>query len=424
MVQKVEENLKDFFDGDTKKRTGKHSSKKVTKENNHKKERRSPLAGILIGVGVLVVVAAVYLFFKLPKADIAIWPKTDVLSFKQTVTGDKTADLVDLTNKTIPVQYLEEEKEGSQEFPGTGSASDDGKATGTIKVYNKYDPPAPLTLKAGTHFLSDSGKYFVTLQKIVIPAAKKSGGKITPGSIEVKVVAAESGPSFNIKSAKFSVPKLAGTPYYYSVYAESSGEMTGGYTGKVKKVTDDDIQEAKATLTKKLLGDAETSLKGNISSEYILLDNAISSETETSSSSVKAGTVAENFTYKAKVIARALVIKKSDLDKFAKDYIISQMPDSKTMLDKSYSISYKAQSVDIQDGKMVLDLEFSSKVYQGIDKNSLVSSFRGMTAAQINDSINNSFGEQVSKVKVSLWPFWVTTAPRNQKVINIDLKFE
>lgn len=398
--------------------------KKASKDSCQRKEKKFPLKNVLMGAGVLVAVIAVYLFFKLPKADIQIWPKTDVLSYQQTITADKTASLNDLTNNVIPAQYLEEEKEESQEFPATGSASNEGKATGTIKIYNKYDPPSPITLKSGTHFLSDSGKYFVTLQKIVIPAGKKQAGKITPGSIEVKVEAAESGPGYNIKVAKFSVPKLSGTAYYYSIYAESSSDMAGGYTGKIKKVTDDDIQQAKDVLTKKLLDDAQNSLKGNISSDYILTDGAISGETVSSSSSVKPGTVAETFGYKAKVKARTLIFKKSDLDKFAKDYIISQMPDLKTLLEKSYAISYTPESIDITGGKMVLSIDFSSKIYRNIDKNFLVSSFRGMTASQINNSINSNFGEQVSKVKINFWPFWVVKAPRNQKVINVELKFE
>lgn len=401
-----------------------NTAKKRQKDVRRPKEKKFPLKNILLAAGVLVVVIAVYLFFKLPKADIEIWPKTEVLNYQQTITADNTVELNDLTNKIIPAQYLEEEKEETQEFQATGSASDEGKATGTIKIYNKYDPPTAITLKAGTHFLSDSGKYFVTLQKVVIPAAKKQSGKIVPGSIDVKVEAAESGPGYNIKPAKFSVPKLTGTSYYYSIYAESSSDMAGGYTGKLKKITDDDIQQAKDVLTKKLLNDAQNSLKGNISSDYILADGAISGEVVSSSSSVKAGTVAETFTYKAKVKARTLIFKKSDLDKYGKDYIISQMPDSKTLLEKSFAMSYSPKSVDITGGKMILDINFSSSIYQNIDKNSLSSSFMGMTAKQINDSINSSFGDQVSKVKVSLWPFWVKEVPKTQKVIKIELKFE
>jgi len=410
----VQDQIKDFL-GDNKKR--KH-------RRNYKKERQFFQKPVFAISGVIVLVLAVYLFFKLPKANIEIWPKVDVLSFQQTIVADKSAILVDLSKAVLPAQYFEETKQGSEDFPATGNASNEGKAAGTITVYNKYDPPAPLTLKAGTHFLSDSGKYFVTLQKITIPAAKKTGSKITPGSGQVKVEAAEGGESYNIKPAKFSVPKLSGTPYYYSTYAESTSTMTGGFAGKVKKVTDDDIAGAKDVLTKKLLSDAESSIKSKISSDYILLDNAISSETVSASTNTKSGTVVDSFTYEANVRASALVFKKSDLEKFAKDYIISKIPDKKTMLDKTFNLSYSAKSVDIKGGKATLDLDFSAGIYQNIDTNSLIPLLTRKNSSQINETISNSLGDQVSNIKVSFWPFWVTKAPKSQKTVKIDLKFE
>lgn len=398
--------------------------KKTKRHSRRKKEAKSLFRPLLTAVGIVLLIAAVYLFFKLPKANVEIWPKTEVLSFKQTLTIDKEADSIDLAGAVIPAQYLEEEKSGQEEFLATGNVSNEGKATGKIIIYNKLDPTTSFTLRSGTHFLSDSGKYFLTLQKVVIPAAKKSGGKITPGSIEVKVEAAEGGESFNIKPAKFVVPKLSGTSYYYSIYAESKDPMTGGFASKIKKVTDDDIQAAKDALTKKLFAETESALRNRISSDYILPDNAILSEVALASSLAKAGTVADKFEYQAKVKISALAFKKSDLEKFAKDYIISQMPNLKTMLDESLDATYVLQTVDMEDKKAVLDIEFSAKIYDNIDKNSLAPLFRNKTSSQINETISDSLGDKISKVKVNLWPFWVTKAPKNQKAINVELKFD
>ena len=95
--------------------------------------------------------------------------------------------------------------------------------------------------------------------------------------------------------------------------------MTGGYTGKVKKVTDDDIQGAKDVLTKKTTADATTALKSQISSDYVLLDNAISIYMQPDASTqTKSGTVADNFNYQVTVKASALAFKKSDLDNLQK----------------------------------------------------------------------------------------------------------
>ncbi len=390
---------------------------------HHKKESSSIWWPISVCILVVVIIVGVYLFFKLPKADIIIWPKVDTLSFQQTITADKSADSINETKAVIPAYYFQAVKTNSQDFPATGNASNEGQASGSITIFNKYDPPTPFTFKAGTHFMSDSGKLFIAMQKIVIPAAKKVGNKITPGSVKINIQAVDGGSDYNIAPSNFSIPGLKGTAYYYSVYATSYSAMTGGYTGNVKKVTDDDIQGAKDTLTQKTTSDAMAALKSQISSEYLLLDNAALSSVTNASTQTKSGAVADNFNYQVTVQASALVFKKSDLDNFAKDYIISQLPQGKTLLDNSYKIDYSASLVDVSGGKATLNLNFSSGTYQSIDKNSMALSLLGENASQIKETINNSLGNNVSKIKINFWPFWVSSAPNNQNKVNIGLNF-
>jgi len=416
IVKKVEKEVKEIKEFFEKKPVVKHSRKKA--------EKKFPFLPVFAGAGVLLLIFAVYLFFKLPKAEITIWPKTDVLSFKEAITADKAISEISLENKTIPAQYLEQEKEGTEEFSATGSASNDGKASGTITVYNKYDKMEPLSLKAGTHFLSDSGKYFVTLSKITVPAGKKQGAKLVPGSVNVKVQAEESGPGYNIKPAKFSVPKLAGTPYYYSINGESFQAMAGGYTGNIKKVTEDDILQAKDSLGKKLSDEAKESLKKNISSEYILLDEAVSAEILSLSASVKPGTVADKFSYTAKVKAKGIIFKKSDVDKLAKDYLASQVKEGRIMLEPSYKIQYAFKSLDIQSGKISIDAEFSAQTYRNMDKLAVALYSAKKNPSEINSYINGNFGDEISEVKVNLSPYWVTLAPGNEKAVHVDFRFE
>lgn len=414
VAHKTERGLKEFM----------NNGKKTKHKHRQKKGGGFPWKSVIGIFFVLLAVIVVYLFFKLPEANIQIWPKVDLLSFEQIISADKSADSVDLFKNIIPAQYFEEQKIESQDFSATGNGSNEGKAQGTITVYNKYDPPAPITLKTGTHFLSDSGKYFVTLQKIVIPAGKKSGGKVTPGSVQVKVEASEGGESYNIGAAKFSVPKLSGTAYYYSIYAESESQMTGGFSSEVKKVTNEDIEAAKDTLSKKLLSDVESALKTKISSDYLLPDGGLLSEVVDVSTQTKSGTIIDSFTLRGEAKARAVVFKRSDLEKFAKDYIISNMIDSQNMVDKSFKVDYTVDKIDIKAGTADIKSTFSAQTYQSIDKNSLVLSLKNKDATQINDAINSRLPGQISEIKVNFWPFWVKKAPNNQKAIKVNLEFK
>ncbi|OGZ78857.1 MAG: hypothetical protein A2528_00305 [Candidatus Staskawiczbacteria bacterium RIFOXYD2_FULL_37_9] len=421
IAKKVEKELKEFL-GEKKNHSAKITA--VKKQGRHKKENRPIwIPASIVGAAILLLVC-VFLFFKLPKATIQIWPKVDVLSFQQKITADKSAGSIDNTQAVMPAKYFEVIKNASQDFPATGNASNEGLASGTITIYNKYDPPSLLTLKAGTHFMSDSGKLFTVAQKVVIPAAKKAGNKITSGSIQVKITAVEGGESYNIAPSAFIVPGLKGTAYYYSISAASTKAMSGGYAGKVKKITDDDIQGAKDALVKKTTDDAVLALKDQIPADYILLDSAISSNVASAGTQTKSGTVADKFNYQATVKASALAFKKSDLDLFAKDYIVSQMPEGKTLLDNTLKVNYSASLVDVSAGKITLNLDLAGNIYNNIDKNSLSLSLLGENAGQINQAISNSLGENVSKVKIKFWPFWVSSTPANQSRVNVELKFE
>jgi len=420
LAKKIEEDVKEYL-AEEKVQEVREKKPRKNRRNSGARPLWIPVSG---GVAVVLLILVVYLFFKLPRADIQIWPKVETLSFEQTITADESADLTDISQSVIPAQNFEITKTLSEDFPATGNASNEGKASGIITVYNKYDPATPLTFKAGTRFLSDSGKLFTAAGKVVIPAAKKSGSKLTPGSVQVKVEAVEGGDSYNISASNFSVPGLKGTAYYYSVYASSDSAMTGGYTGDVKKVTDDDIQSAKDSITQKLTDQAKADLQNQIPSDYVLLDDAISSDISGAGTQTKSGTVTDKFTYEATIKLSAVAFKKSDIDEFAKKYLISQMPDGKTLLDSSLKTEPTVSSLDATDGKMSLDVNFSGGTYKNLDKNSLSLSLAGKNASQINDTVTGILGEDLLRTKVDFWPFWVNKAPSNQKAVKVDLQFE
>ncbi len=433
-TDKVDKEIKEFFSPEPVKRSRKAPSR--TSEAVAKKapatlaapvyHEKSAKSGKKIGLavtGIVLVALAGFLFFKLPKADIEIWPVVETKPFTQVLVADKSVQMPDTAKAVIPAQYLEAEKTVSESFPATGNASNEGKAKGTITLYNKFDPVAPLTLKAGTRFMSDSGKVFLSVQKVVVPAATKSGSKVTPGAVQVPVEAAEGGEAYNIKASSFSVPGLKGTPYYFAIYGNSAAAMTGGYAGNVKKVTQDDIDNASDVLEKRVLDEAMNELKQKLSDDFVLLDNAVVTET-TQKDPVKVGAVGEKFTMTVTGKTKAVAFKRSDAEQYVKSYIISKAAPGKTVLDGSIKQEYTVSSLDISSGKVTLNANFSAGVYTGIDKNDVALSLLGQTESQVTQTLQSRFGDQVSRMQVKLWPFWVKTVPDNQKALNIFIRFE
>jgi hypothetical protein len=400
----------------------KKTKKKIKKDGKKKKPTR--LKGILITAGIFVLLVIIYLYFKLPSLNVVIWPKTEDVAFTEQILADSSLKEIDLQNKTIPAKFISEEKETWQEFSATGSSAKEGMAQGTIKVYNSYNPPVSIALKAGTHFLSDSGKYFISAGKISIPPAQKNNGKIVPSYVEIKVSAVESGDEYNIGPAKFSVPKLAGTAFYYSVYAESSAAMTGGFKSTAKKVTAEDIDDATNALSQKVFSDTEQLLRDKASElGLILYSDAIKKDVIENSCAVKAEAEVDKFNCKIKVNFTALVFKESDFKKLAEGYIVSQAKEPRTVLETSLVLDYTLNTIDLKAGKMVLDANISAKTYPTVDKNELLSVLPGKTSSQISNIIYEKLNQQVERLSIKLWPFWVKKCPGNQKRIKIELNF-
>lgn len=388
------------------------------------KKRGFPWKEIVAGFLVLVFLLCGYLYIKLPRADIQIWPKIETINLSEKITADTSVEVQDALQKIIPAKYVEEEIENWQEFEATGSSSSDENASGVIRVYNKISPATSFTLIKGTHFLSDSGKYFITLEKITIPAATTKSGKVTYGFVDAKVQARESGADYNIGPSKFSIPKLNGTSYYYSIYGESTNDMAGGHTGTVKKVTDEDIQKAKEILTKKLLADAKDLLKSKLVSDEALLDGAAVESVLDASSDVKANTVTDTFHEQAKVKITALVFKKQDVEAILKDDLASQLSDDKKFLEGSLRASYELVTLDAKNGKLTFNGTSSMDAHYDVSSSDLVDLFSMKSGDQITKTVEQMYGGKISQLKINFWPFWVTKAPSNKNRITVNLHFE
>lgn len=400
--------------------TTKNEERKVFKKNKKSLIIKEVIISAIIFVGLL----GIFFYFKLPRLDLKIWPKTELLTFEERIIIDKSAGEIDFLNKIIPGKILEEEKELWQEFSATGINREEGRAEGIVRVYNRYNPPVPITLIANTRFLSDSEKSFRSLKKIYIQAAKLKNGKIIPSWTDTKIVAIEPGEDYNIEPAEFSIPKLVGTSYYYTTYGESTVSMTGGFETESKQVTKENIQKAEGVLTKRLLDSARISLESKVPSEFILFNDAISGEIIEVSPFVKAGAVVEKFNVQAKVKTTALIFKKSDLEKIAKEFILSEIPVSKKLFKESLNLNYTQELINLEEGEITINLKFSVKIYSAISEKELSALLKGKSNEEIREVVYEVLPQQVSQIEINFWPFWVGKTPKNLNKINIELNLE
>jgi hypothetical protein len=94
-----------------------------------------------------------------------------------------------------------------------------------------------------TRFEASNGKMYRINSSVTVPGLTKTGGKVTPGSVEATVFADQPGDSYNMKltdlAGDFKIPGFKGDVRYYGFYARLKTDISGGFSGKQKIISDD-----------------------------------------------------------------------------------------------------------------------------------------------------------------------------------------
>lgn len=157
----------------------------------------------------------------------------------------------------------------------SGEEKVDKKASGTIVISNTYNDK-PQRLINNTRFMSPDGKVYRIDASVVVPGIRTVGGKQAPGQVEATVYADTVGAEYNNDSTGtvFTVPGFKGDPRYDKIFAESKTELVGGFSGKMKVVSDADRTAA----VSKLKGDIRDALlsaaRADAPPGYMLSDSA------------------------------------------------------------------------------------------------------------------------------------------------------
>jgi hypothetical protein len=382
--------------------------KRIVIEKVEEKKPKRRFKNVLLFIFFLLIFILSFSYFYLAKVKIEIWPKTETLDFEERILADLNTPQIDFTNKIIPARILEIKEEASQEFPASGKI--EKEAEGKIRVYNKNN--FPVTLKLGTRFQPANQEviYFCSQTKFTIPAK---------GFIDLPVkacfVKSGEGEKYNIGPSKFSVPGLSGSELFFSVYGESSEPMKGG--GTFFQVTKDDLDKGKNILTDILFSKLEESLKKENLNEIYILNETIKKEVLEINSNLKEGEIGEFFTLNGKGKLTALSLQKSDLENFAKEKILSQIPKGMKFQKESLKIDFQTESIDLEKGKVILKSKFSAKIFPDINLTLLKENLKGKNLAECKKILENR--QDITKAKIRIFPFFLQKIPKEEKKIEV-----
>ncbi|MCJ7786611.1 hypothetical protein MUP06_00110, partial [Patescibacteria group bacterium] len=248
---------------------------------------------------------------------------------------------------------------------------------------------------------------------------------------------AEAGEDYNIKPSTVALPALAGSPLYTTIYGKSFSSMTGGFKGEVSQVTQEDLEKAENILASQLFEEGSKALKNDLqsdknSSNFILLNETQCQEITEALSSAKTGEETQVFNFQVKVYSKTLVFKKSDLEDFAKEFILSQTPQNdlelnsfwlkKKIQTESLKIDFNPESIDLKSEKIVLNLDITAKIYPDINEIILKKALFGKSLRETQILLEEQ--PQATKVQVKFWPFWVKKVPQGMGKIKIKLNID
>lgn len=152
----------------------------------------------------------------------------------------------------------------------TGEQQVEKQASGKIKITNKHKEVSQELVK-NTRFQTSNGLVYRIQNSIEIPGFTMNGSTLVPGSLEVEVFADSPGEEYNASNLNFTIPGFSGKEQFGKITAESVGEISGGFIGVRKVVSEEARAQAREELASQLKNQFES--LNNESTEYIIVSD-------------------------------------------------------------------------------------------------------------------------------------------------------
>ncbi len=370
-------------------------------------------------IGAIFVAAAAGAYYILPKAAVVITPKKESVSLDLSIRADKNITKTDNQLNRIPAQVLRIEAAKNGDFPSGGERYVEEKAKGVITVYNAFSS-SPQGLVQNTRFVSaETGKLFRTTKSVVIPGAKIDGGKIVASSIDIEVAADQPGPDYNIGSSNFTIPGFQGGPKYSGFYGKSNSSMRGGAIGKMKVVSQDDLDKARVEVVGAVKQELDKNLKNQIPNNFKLLDGSVKEGVPEISFSRQAGEAADSFTISVKSQNTTIVFSEQYVNELADQKISSSKGQNAVVVPGSRKITYNSWQVDFNKGGIDMSINIGQDITRKIDVENLKQNLVGKNETEIRRVLSQM--QEVQDAKVTFWPFWVRSMPLRVDKIKVSL---
>lgn len=370
-----------------------------------KPEFHVPWKAVAVASGLLVVAGLLVALF-LPKATVKLTvpaesvSQTLALAVKTTNTND---DATVLAGTAVTVT-----KDVSAAVTATGKKDIGTKATGSIKITNKYKDAngagKDQTFAAGTKATDTKTSKVFTLDKTVTVGKltyNSSTGQPIYQTETVAVTAVEPGESYNIGVTTFTLPgALANTT------AENSTAFTGGLTKTVAVLTQADVDGAVTAAKKQAEIDTAAELKTKAGDQEIVTGASWQTVTKQSLDQ-SVGAQVSSATLSLSLEVGALLFDQDQAKQRLDALLRKDLPDTKELVvpdDKPFSLAVTSLAAD--HTSLELKVSGDGFVVPRLEKKTIASVLAHRSVTQAKAKLASDYGATDSEITVtpSWWP--------------------
>ena len=382
--------------------------------SENKKPPRVARKGVWVASVLALLVLAFALISLFNSSTLSYIPKSTPLLFDRDMyTAEKTGD------GKLFYNIIKLSKDKGMDVVASGDKQVSRKASGTIVVYNNASVETQ-RLVENTRFETPDGLVYRIQSAIVIPGKKTISGLVQPGSIEATVYADQAGEKYNTGLSDFTLPGLAGTNRFTTIYARSKTTMSGGFVGMEKSVSAADETETKSALEVALRNELMSEARAQVPEDFILIPS-LSSMTFEDLPQTNSSTEG-NATLNMRSNLVGVMFKKGDLSTYmaikktqiAKDELVDIVG-----LD-SLTFSYvNGAPTDLSSTEKIdFSVTGDAVAVWRIDEVALRADLLGKNKRDIPTILNNY--PNIVSATATIRPFWKSTFPYS--VDNISIK--
>ncbi len=363
-------------------------------------------------VFVLVLLGAfgVSAFFK--SAKITVTPKNQVLALSDNFSAKK-----DVTGSALGFQVVTVSKEVEKTAQASGESMVNKKAKGTIVIYNTYGEEAQ-KLVATTRFQTPEGLIFRLINPVTVPGTSLKSGKTVAGSVEAEVEADKAGAEYNVSFKDFTIPGFKGDPKYTKIYARSKTEMTGGFSGMQKTVSQDLLNQSEKDLEVSLKSALSKDITTQIPADFVLYPSSLTYKIDpVNQNNDSSG----NAVLKKRGSASGVIFDKGLLSRAILAKIIPNSVNETIKITNLDSLSFEYSSSTPSDVNNVTSISFSLKgspqLVWVVDENKIKSELLGLSKNEAKNVISKY--TTIKEAWVETQPFWNSTIPASPDKVTI-----